>query len=485
MTEAPPPPVHPVDRPERLTGTLPRPVQPVDRAEPLTGTLPRPVQPVDRPERLPEALPVWWVSAPQLSERDAAAFERADAAWLMDPARDELVIGLGSARDLSAAAAKGLSALARAQRALRIDARGDVQHGGALLLGASPFDPSRPATGAWGEGTVAARWVLPEITFVVRAGEAHCAVAGATSRADAEAQRDRALATRAAARPASSSRETPRLELDESPGSFQRRVRQAIHAMAQGEVQKVVLARCCHLHAAQVFDARRILAHLLALETDAVRYSLPLPAGRLIGATPERLLCVSGRQVSVDAIAGSMARGLKPESDLVAMRSLRESKKDQQEHAIVSRALVAALAPLLGPLDAPRAPRILSTAALHHLHTPLRASRNPQNPEHAALELAARVHPTPSVAGFEQAAALVWLRAHEPLARGAYAGPFGWVDFEGGGALSVALRCALLRGACATVFAGAGIVADSDPAAEWMETTLKMRTLLAALREPR
>ena len=180
-----------------------------------------------------------------------------------------------------------------------------------------------------------------------------------------------------------------------------------------------------------------------------------------------------------DAVAGSAARASSPECDAARAAGLIDSKKDQEEHAWARDAICEALSGRVTELRVPEAPRVLSTGGLHHLHTPFRGRRS----EGSVLELAAAMQPTPAVGGAPTVAALRWLREREPLARGCYAGPFGWVGLDGEGALAVALRSALLRGNEAFVFAGAGIVEGSDPEAELDETRLKMRTVMDALME--
>jgi menaquinone-specific isochorismate synthase len=161
---------------------------------------------------------------------------------------------------------------------------------------------------------------------------------------------------------------------------------------------------------------------------------------------------------------------------------LRESKKEQAEHASVVRQLRAALSGDGATVHAAEAPTILALDALQHLHTRVEALL-PTRQTPTALALAGRVHPTPAVAGAPSDVARVWLRRHEPLTRGWYAGGIGWLAPGGDGALAVALRCALLRGGEARLYAGAGIVAGSTPDAELEETRLKLRAAMSALVE--
>jgi salicylate biosynthesis isochorismate synthase/menaquinone-specific isochorismate synthase len=121
---------------------------------------------------------------------------------------------------------------------------------------------------------------------------------------------------------------------------------------------------------------------------------------------------------------------------------------------------------------------IVRIANIQHLATPIRAQMSRQLD---ALELASLMHPTPAVGGEPRERAAPVIPALEGLDRGWYLGPVGWVDANGDGELCVALRCALLRGNVARLFAGGGIVRDSDPAAELAETEIKLAALLPLL----
>jgi Isochorismate synthase len=136
------------------------------------------------------------------------------------------------------------------------------------------------------------------------------------------------------------------------------------------------------------------------------------------------------------------------------------------------------LAPIVESLTVANGPAILTLPHVQHLITPIRGRLRQ---EAGLLALAGRLHPTPAVGGAPRDAALALLAAHEGFERGWYAGPIGWLGADGDGELMVALRCGLVTGAEATLFAGCGIVADSDPATEWEESRLKLRTMTAAL----
>jgi isochorismate synthase EntC len=162
---------------------------------------------------------------------------------------------------------------------------------------------------------------------------------------------------------------------------------------------------------------------------------------------------------------------------------LLESAKDRSEHAVVVRALREALAAVCSEVSAPDAPALLSVRNVHHLYTPVTGALANGS---CLLDIVARLHPTPAVGGFPSQTALRFIREREDLDRGWYAAPVGWLDRHGEGEFAMALRSALIAGSEASLFAGCGIMADSDPEQEYAESWLKLRPVLSALggREP-
>ena len=272
----------------------------------------------------------------------------------------------------------------------------------------------------------------------------------------------------------------------ESQRSWERRVANAVAAIRRGELDKVVLARGVEhrLLDGWRWDAGACLTQLDREQPDAHVFAWSDPQARstFVGATPELLGRTAGTAFDTVALAGTTPRDDDPARDAALGQALLDSRKDRHEHAITLQAIDAGLRPWARRLDVPTAPRLRRLPGLQHLETPIHAEL-----ERAGLlpELAQTLHPTPAVGGWPRAASRDWL-ASEPLERGWYAAPLGWLDAQGDGLLAVAIRSALLRGDRAWSFAGAGIVADSDPAAEWRETEAKLRAAersLAALEE--
>jgi len=258
---------------------------------------------------------------------------------------------------------------------------------------------------------------------------------------------------------------------------FETIVERAIDAIDRGEIEKVVLAREVVVEADQPFDVRDVLARLVHQQPGCFVYA----SDGLVGASPELLVRRTGNVVESRPVAGTAVA----EGD-ESLRRLAASVKDTNEHRFVVDEIVDALAPVCTTLDAGD-PEVAVFGPIAHLATPVRGELRsevggPDAPD--ALALARLLHPTPAVGGTPRLAALDAIRELEGFDRGRYAGPVGWVDARGDGEWAIALRGAELSGTRARLVAGAGIVAGSDPAAEWAETQAKLEPMLRALVRP-
>ncbi|HKT84125.1 MAG TPA: isochorismate synthase, partial [Solirubrobacterales bacterium] len=204
------------------------------------------------------------------------------------------------------------------------------------------------------------------------------------------------------------------------------------------------------------------------------------PEAAFIGASPELLLRRSGASVSTVALAGSTRRSSDPAVDDHLGEQLLRSAKDREEHAIVAERISRALRPHAVWVETGNEPEIVKVANIQHLATPIVAQlAEPRS----AVELAGMLHPTPAVGGEPWSAAAAAIPELEQMDRGWYAGPVGWMDATEDGEFCVALRSALLRDREARLYAGVGVVAASDPAAELAETEIKLGALLPLLAE--
>ena len=260
-------------------------------------------------------------------------------------------------------------------------------------------------------------------------------------------------------------------------------VRESLRGIASGQMSKVVLARCLDVTLSPRIRAPDILDALRASHPSCYRFMVADGRGRaFLGASPERLIRLVGGEVRTEAVAGTVrraqSRGDLADEDRERARALLESPKERSEHELVLRHIRDRLGAACGELDYPAEPQILALRHMLHLRTPVRGRA--RDGAHV-LDLAARLHPTPAVAGWPRDAALSAIGELEPMERGWYAGGVGWVNAAGEGDFAVGIRSVSLVGDRARLFAGAGIVAGSDPDLEWSETELKMRPILDAI----
>lgn len=255
------------------------------------------------------------------------------------------------------------------------------------------------------------------------------------------------------------------------------RVRHALAAIQSPPLEKLVLTRRVDLE----LTARPVLAHILewlaAHYQEATVFAVRRDGTSLVGASPERLLGLEHGLVVADALAGSAPRATCDDADQLLGGSLLGDPKELAEHAVVVREILSALEPLCTALVASHAPALLRLPNVQHLASHVHGR---VKPEVGVFELLERMHPTPAVGGAPRALALEWLRHHGEADRGWYTGGVGWLD-DSGGDVWVALRCATLRDRQASLYAGAGIVAGSDPEQELRETGWKLQAMLEAL----
>lgn len=261
---------------------------------------------------------------------------------------------------------------------------------------------------------------------------------------------------------------------DSSPPSAWHSLIEAIQSsIKDGSLEKVVAARCVKLQVSQSPRLSTVMRRLALIAPRCARFALRIGDQSFVGATPERLVRRRGRSVETEALAGSIdARALNAASTLL------KSEKDRHEHAFVVEAIERSLAPLCETLELPNEPDVRTLRDILHLRTPILGTLKK---DVHVLTLVDRLHPTPAVGGLPQGKALNWILEHEEAERGWYAAPIGWLDACGDGEFFVALRSALISNKSIQVYAGAGIVAESDPDEEYAETELKLSGMLSAL----
>jgi menaquinone-specific isochorismate synthase len=468
-----------------------------------------------------------------LVPRDAA-----EAMFFDHPESGTAIAAVGVAAEVQTVGPERFARAARAARALfgAVEHRGDGP--GPLLLGGFAFADGDPAAGEW-EGFPSLRLVLPACLWLRRDGvvweirtrwraerraaeefplveagmRGSPALGAATLRglqampgemAMAGGRRADEVAVAGSGGGESltpvAPHATTRSAASDARARWLAKVEAVLREIEAGRLRKAVLARTreCPLvggaHAGGALGAeaagravladavpRRAVAALRDARPGCVSFWIRRAGASFVGSSPEVLARVEGRRVEATALAGSARRGVGPEDDATRARALLACGKNAAEHAFVAEDVRAALVSVCAGVhvDAARVLRRLPEAL--HLATLLSGTLRPD----ADLLDAVRVlHPTSAVCGSPREAARRMIAALEP-ARGWYAGGVGWLSARGEGTFAVALRCGLLRGERATIWAGAGIVAGSDPAAEYDETEAKMEAMARVLAAQR
>jgi salicylate biosynthesis isochorismate synthase/menaquinone-specific isochorismate synthase len=399
---------------------------------------------------------------------------------------------LGEAARVEARGADRFRRAAEGCRALGEDARaGEAPDdpvappaAGPVWVGGFSFAPDGGATPEW-SSLAPAQLVLPELALARRGDEARLTLSAALhGDEDPDAVLARLEGRLAELAPASMPLldpdpvATPRVAGATPPAHYEAAVARAVERIRAGALAKVVLAREVRVHAARPIDPAPVFGALRDVFPACFCFLAGTPELAFLGASPELLVRRDGARAQTVALAGTARRSADPAVDQHLGEQLARSPKDREEQAIVARRIERALAPVSVWVAAAEEPSLVRVHNVQHLATPIRAQlRQPVS----VLELAGLLHPTPAVGGepWERASPLI--PALEGLDRGWYAGPVGWTDLAEDGELCVALRCALLRGPVAHLYAGDGIVRDSVPADELAETEMKLGALLPLL----
>jgi menaquinone-specific isochorismate synthase len=262
-----------------------------------------------------------------------------------------------------------------------------------------------------------------------------------------------------------------------SPVEWEQAVGEAVRRITHSPVlRKVVLARDVFASADRPIDVRVLLARLAARYPGCYTFS----CDGMVGATPELLIRKDGWAVTSLVLAGTSRRGATPAEDSELAQALLGSAKENEEHGYAASSLRDTLSPLCEAMYIAPRPELIRLANVQHLGTRVRGTLSAAR---SALSLLSAVHPTAAVGGTPTDAAVETIRELESMDRERYAGPVGWIDADGNGEWGIALRCAQLSGNRARLFAGGGIVAGSDPAAELAETEAKFRPMRTALEQ--
>jgi menaquinone-specific isochorismate synthase len=396
------------------------------------------------------------------------------------------VAGLGEAVVLEAGGPERFREVAEAARELgrRVvaddPARDPARPPGAgpVFVGGFAFASNGGGSPEW-SSLAPASLLLPELSFARQRGQARMTVC-ASADSDLDALAGRLAGFAPAAMPLLDPDPVERVRVASAapPSHYEHAVERAVERIRAGELEKVVLAREVRAHAAGAHDPAAVFGALRDVFPGCYCWCVGTPELAFLGASPELLVRRDGQRAQTVALAGTARRSADPAVDDHLGEQLQQSSKNREEQEIVERRIAQTLAPVSLWVAASDEPVLVKVHNVQHLATPIRAQLADPVP---TVELAGMLLPTPAVGGEPRERALPLIPALEGFDRGWYAGAVGWSDLAEDGEFCVALRCALLRGPVAHLYAGCGIVRDSVPAEELAETEVKLEALLPLL----
>jgi menaquinone-specific isochorismate synthase len=341
---------------------------------------------------------------------------------------------------------------------------------GPVLFSLVPFSPSESA-----------EFILPRIVFrKTENQEPTITLVGETEEELTDEKFHRAITAAITSPPPRPSSNSYRVAPKTAVGHYLDAVVQARDAVRAGAIQKAVIARDIEVHADDPIDVHAILLRLRASFGSSYRYCV----NNLIGASPELLVSVEGSTVRSHPLAGTAPRTGDQVTDKRLADELVASTKNQIEHRIVIDMVHDTLLPFCSYLDWEAEPSVVTVANVQHLGTAIEGALT-EPPSHV-FPLVRALCPTPALGGHPSIEALAFIEKTEGLNRGYYGGAVGYMDANGDGIFAVTIRCAELSTdkRTARLFAGGGIVADSDPYAELAETQAKFQAMLSAIIRP-
>ena len=401
-----------------------------------------------------------------------------------EPGRALSFVGLGSVLTLTANnATTRYEEINKTWMAIAAEAIIDhniSEYVGPILFGGFSFDPNIARTEKWGDFAHTS-FAVPQFMVTEYEGKTWLTMNAWISSDEGEIEQEQWSIDVAKYAYEVSDRDVLQSIMKEeiAPSDWMSAVGEAASSIRNGELEKVVLARAITLEAKEPFHAEEVVRSLLTDQLDTYVFAIDKQCSCFIGATPERLIKRQGDQFQTLSLAGSIARGATASEDEHLGSFLSQDVKNLHEHELAVHMIKDAMLELCEDVEAPNAPIIRKLKDIQHLATPITGQAKPNV---TLLQAVEALHPTPALGGMPRQAALEAIRTLEHMDRGWYAAPIGWLNMRLEGEFAAAIRSALLKDRSAYLFAGCGIVGDSDPLSEYNETALKFRPMLAALQ---
>ncbi|WP_171016627.1 isochorismate synthase [Pseudalkalibacillus caeni] len=354
---------------------------------------------------------------------------------------------------------------------------------GPVIVGGFSFDPFKANVSHW-EGFSAASFLLPAFLLTVKEEGTWLTVNHVTTR-DMDVKQtaenmlnlfDSLIEDCASYNPSQEEQTYSIMESDTE--AWKKTVKEAARDIRNGKMEKIVLAREVEVDSKRKFNPGEILQRLNSQQPDSFLFAIERENKCFIGASPERLVKKEEDKFFSTCLAGSIKRGKTAEEDELLGEELLNDEKNLHEHQLVVKMIRDAMETGCDFIQVPEEPVLYKVRDIQHLYTPVVGKAKYGT---TLISMVERLHPTPALGGYPKDRAISEIREREIMDRGWYAAPIGWIDSRGDGEFAVGIRSGLLDGKKAFLFAGCGIVGDSDPESEYQETRIKLRPMLSAL----
>lgn len=412
---------------------------------------------------------------------EAAKYMNKDRVYWTSTAEGFTITGVGNAYEITANEDR-FHVTEEAWRTIRNKAiiynEENVPGTGVVTLGGMSFDPKKEQTDLW-RNFQPSQFTIPAYMLTVYNNNHYFTMNVLVNKADHPVQLAYEL-TKAEEKLFTDSPvpEGPLAILDKKeiePEIWKKSVTKATEEIKENKAAKIVLARELRLKLNKQANISRILQELLVKQPNSYVFAFEKESDCFVGATPERLVKVTGNHLLSTCLAGTAPRGKTMEEDMNIGRSLLNDPKNREEHDFVVRMIRDGMKKYCLDVDIPGEPVLYPLKNLQHLYTPVTATLKDS---FSVFDIIKELHPTPALGGTPTDISLQFIRDNELLDRGWYGAPVGWLDSSRNGEFAVAIRSGLIQGDEASLFAGCGIVKDSDEEKEYEETNIKFLPML-------
>jgi len=352
---------------------------------------------------------------------------------------------------------------------------------GLVALGGMSFDPKKPKSSLW-KNYLDSQFYIPEFTLTKYKNSIYLTTNLILSSKDSpsslaeEIQKKEQYLLTAKREEQTELKVVNKKEIE--PEQWKEAVHQAREEIQNERLKKIVMARELRLKLSKKADITTVLENLLTTQPNSYVFGFEHGEDCFVGATPGRLVKVEKEKMLSMCLAGTAPRGKTKEEDNDIKHHLQHDVKNLQEHDFVVQMIRKSIESDCTEIDIPEKPIVRQLKNVQHLYTPVEAVLHKNA---SIFDIAEKLHPTPALGGTPTEEALAFIRENELLDRGWYGAPVGWIDSNDYGEFAVAIRSGLIHGDEASLFAGCGIVADSNIEEEYKETQVKFSPMLHAL----